>query len=110
MRAAKTHAEERAAAAGAEAALGATYEELAAAFEHAERLERGVLPRARAALDGTRRGHAQGMLRYLDVVEGQRGVADVEADYLESLARYHTAAAELERLTGLAPAGDGGGR
>jgi cobalt-zinc-cadmium efflux system outer membrane protein len=110
VRAAKTAAERRAAAVGADAALSMAYEELVAAFEHTERLEHGVLPRARAALDGTRRGHAQGMLRYLDVVEAQRSIADVEGDYLESLARYHTAAAELERLTGPASGGDGGGK
>lgn len=109
VRAAKTQAEQRAAALGADAALSAAYEDLAAAFEHAQRLAGGVLPRTRAALDGTRRGYAQGMLRYLDVVEAQRDVADIEGDYLESLARYHTAAAELERLTGLAPGGDSGG-
>jgi cobalt-zinc-cadmium efflux system outer membrane protein len=94
----------------ADAALGTAYEELLAAFEHATELRRRVLPRTETALEATRRGHREGVLRYLDVLDAQRTVFDVRGEYLESLARYHAAAADLERLTGLSvtdPAGDG---
>jgi cobalt-zinc-cadmium efflux system outer membrane protein len=106
----KTRAEQHAAAVSADAALGTAYEELLAAFEHATELRRRVLPRTETALEATRRGHREGVLRYLDVLDAQRTVFDVRGEYLESLARYHAAAADLERLTGLSvtdPAGDG---
>ena len=101
-RADKARAERRTAAVGAEAVLAETYEDLVAAYEHARRLADTVVPRAEAAVAGTRQAHAQGMVRSLDVLEAQRTVATVEEDHLEALARYQTAAADLERLTGLA--------
>ena len=96
-RADKARAERRTAAVGAEAALAETYEDLVAAYEHARRLADTVVPRAEAAVAGTRQAHAQGMVRSLDVLEAQRTVATVEEDHLEALARYQTAAADLER-------------
>jgi len=100
----KTRAEQHAAAVEAEAALGMAYEELLAAFEEATDLRRRVLPRAESALDETRRGFGEGVLRYLDVLDAQRTVAEVRGDYLNALARYHAAAADVARLTGAAPA------
>jgi cobalt-zinc-cadmium efflux system outer membrane protein len=104
----KTRAEQHAAAMGADAAVGVAYEELLAAFEHAAALRSRVLPRAEAALDATRRGHREGVLRWLDVLDAQRTVVDVRGEYLDSLARYHAAAADLERLTGLSVSDAGG--
>jgi outer membrane protein, heavy metal efflux system len=96
----RTRAEKEAATLGAEVALRATYEELVAAFEQARDLHDHVLPPSQRALDAARRGYAQGMLRYLDVLDAQRTVAELRGDYLEALGRFHTAAADLERLTG----------
>jgi outer membrane protein TolC len=90
----------RAAAIGAAAAAHAAHAEMTAAFEEARTIERKVLPRVRAALAETRRGYAAGGVRLLEVREAERSVAEGESAYLEALARYHTAAAALERLTG----------
>lgn len=98
----KTRAEQRAVAVGADATLSVTYEELLAAVEQARQLKGRVLPRTQEALEGTRRAYTQGVLRYLDVLDAQRTVSELEGDYLEALARYHAAAADLERLTGIA--------
>ncbi len=105
----KMRAEQRAAALGAAAALRADHEEMTAAYEEARTLETAVVPRARAALRETSRGYGEGRLRYLEVLEAERTIAELEQRWLETLARYHTTAADVERLTGgptLAVAGE----
>lgn len=101
----QTRAEEHAVTVGADTALSTTYEELVAAFEQAQDLRTQVLPRMRLALDGSRRGYVAGQLRYLDVLDAQRTVAEVQGEYLDALARYHASAADVERLTGVAATG-----
>ncbi len=96
----KARAEQQAAALGAEAALRAGYEAMAAAYDEAGVLAARVLPRAKATLAETRRGYGEGRLRHLEVLEAERSLAELESEHLETLARYHTAAADLERLTG----------
>lgn len=105
----KTRSEQHAATLGAETALSTTYEELLAAFEQASDLRNRVLPVTQSALEGARRGYEQGFVRYLDVLDAQRTVAELQGEYLEALARYQTAATDLERLTGI-PATDAVGR
>jgi outer membrane protein, heavy metal efflux system len=97
----KTHAEQHAATVLADATLSVTYEGLVAAFEQARQLKDRVLPRTQTALEATRRAYAQGVVRYLDVLDAQRSVSELQGDYLEALARYHAAAADLERLAGI---------
>jgi len=96
----KMRAEQRAAELGAAATLRADYEEMTAAYEEARTLEAEVLPRTRVALRETRRGYGEGRLRYLEVLEAERTITELEQRWLETLARYHTTAVELERLTG----------
>lgn len=96
----RARAEQRAAAMGAAAAVHAAHAEMTTAFEDARTIERTVRPRIRTALAETRRGYATGGVRLVEVREAERSVAEVESTYLEALARYHTAGAELERLTG----------
>lgn len=96
----RARAEQRAAAIGAAAAVHAAHAEMTTAFDDARRIERTVLPRIRAALAETRRGYAAGGVRLLEVRDAERSIAEMESAHLEALARYHTAAAELERLTG----------
>jgi cobalt-zinc-cadmium efflux system outer membrane protein len=98
----RARAEQRAFAIGAAAAVRAAHAEMAVAFEEADAIERRVLPRVRTALAETRRGYAAGGVRLLEVRDAERSLAEAEGTYLEALARYHTAAAELARLTGTA--------
>jgi len=67
-----------------------------------------VLPVAQAALAQTRAAYGQGLLRSIDVLDAQRTLFELRADRVRALAAYHTAAAEVERLTGvpLAHAGE----
>ncbi|MEO6027252.1 MAG: TolC family protein, partial [Candidatus Binatia bacterium] len=99
-RVSKMRAEQRAAELGAAATLRADHEEMTAAYEEARTLEAEVLPRARTALRETRRGYGEGRLRYLEVLEAERTITELEQRWLETLARYHTTAVEVERLTG----------
>lgn len=96
----KTRAEQQAAIASVEGAMAAAHEELLAAYDQANELEQGVVPRLRSALDGARRGYAAGALRYLDVLDAQRGLVEARGAHVEAVGRYHTAATTLERLTG----------
>lgn len=96
----RARAERRAAAVSAAAAVHAAHADMTSAFDEAQTIERRVLPRVQAALAQTRRGYAAGGVRLLELREAERSIAEVEGTYLEALARYHTAAATLERLTG----------
>ena len=43
-----------------------------------------MLPSSRAALAETRRGHREGVLRYVDVLAAERSVAEHESAYLDA--------------------------
>ena len=44
--------------------------------------------------------YAQGALRYVDVLDAQRTLFDLRDQYVESLANYQRALADVERLAG----------
>jgi cobalt-zinc-cadmium efflux system outer membrane protein len=102
----KSRVERDAITLSAEASFNASYEELLAAFEQSRDLRARVIPRAEKALDDVRDAYAQGALRHLDILDAQRTLAELRAEYLEALAAYHLAAADLERLTGISPITD----
>jgi cobalt-zinc-cadmium efflux system outer membrane protein len=105
----KVGAERRAAHVAKEQAVRAEYAELEAAYDEAQALDAAVLPRVRAALAETRRGYDAGRLRYLEVLEAERAIAETEEEYLSALARFHTTAAELSRLVGASAVTETGG-
>ena len=94
------------AAAQRQAAEAAAYAALAAAWQDGGGVRRGdrpshrVLPVVQAALEQTRTAYRQGQLRSIDVLDAQRTLFELRADRLRALAAYHTAAAEVARLTG----------
>ncbi|NIQ01614.1 MAG: hypothetical protein GWM98_15520, partial [Nitrospinaceae bacterium] len=45
-------------------------------------------------------GYRFGKFGFLDVLDSQRTLFEARARYLKTLARYHQAVAEVERLTG----------
>ena len=96
----KARAEREAAAAAVRAAVAAAYGELAAAHEQATRLREDVIPEAQGAFDGARAAYRQGAFRMVDVLDAQRTLFDLRADYVAALETFHVQAAELERLTG----------
>ena len=80
--------------------LNQTYRELATAFRHATSLETDALPAATEMFNAATRAYEQGKLDYLNVLDTQRTLFEVKNDYLESLAVYHSAKTEIERLVG----------
>jgi cobalt-zinc-cadmium efflux system outer membrane protein len=99
-RLAKAGEERRAAEAQVRAALAEAYGALSRAFVEATRLHTEVLPGAQRAFDAVSEGYRQGKFGLLDVLDAQRTLFEARGRYLEALAAYHQAMAEVERLIG----------
>lgn len=83
-----------------ESSLSSLYLELATAHTEASALQQRAIPAAKLAYEGTRRAFTEGELPYLDVLDTQRTLFELEHRYLDALVAYHTASAELEALLG----------
>jgi cobalt-zinc-cadmium efflux system outer membrane protein len=59
-----------------------------------------VLPGALKAFDGVNEGYRFGKFGYLDVLDSQKIFFKAKSQYLDSLANYHMAIVDIERLTG----------
>lgn len=79
--------------------LAVAYRNLADAFDEIKTLEAEVLPSAESAYKSIFEGYRQGKFNFLDVLDSQRTLFDARFQYLTALADYHTAVAEIERLT-----------
>jgi cobalt-zinc-cadmium efflux system outer membrane protein len=99
-RLAKAEEEQRSATVQAHAALGEAYAALAAAYAAATALKHDALPGAQSAFDATSEGYRQGKFGFLDVLDAQRTLFEVRGQYIEALATYHQAVADVERLIG----------
>ena len=97
---AKGREERRAVEARLEANLADAYQALANALVEVTDLRDKVLPGAESVLAATRRGYGEGKFDYLAVLDAQRTFFYAKARYIESLASYHTARADVERLIG----------
>lgn len=64
-----------------------------------------IIPGAQKAFDGFTEGYRFGKFGYLDVLDSQKTLFEAKGQYLEALADYHKATADVERLIGepLAP-------
>jgi len=82
------------------ATLADTYQALSSAFIEVTDLKNEVLPGAESAFDAARRGYSEGKFDYLMVLDAQRTFFYSRARYIESLAAYHGAKADVERLIG----------
>ncbi|HEY5867916.1 MAG TPA: TolC family protein [Candidatus Tectomicrobia bacterium] len=99
-RLAKAGEERRAAEVQVRTALAEAYGALASAFVEATRLQNEVLPGAQQAFDAVSEGYRQGKFGFLDVLDAQRTLFESRGRYLETLAAYHRAVAEVERVIG----------
>jgi cobalt-zinc-cadmium efflux system outer membrane protein len=59
-----------------------------------------ILPGAQKAFDGVNEGYRFGKFGYLDVLDSQKLFFKAKSQYLDSLANYHMAIVDIERLTG----------
>ena len=96
----KARHERHAAEVGAGAALRAVHESLRASFAEASALRDRILPQAEAAYDGLREGYLRGLFRYVEVLDAQRTLFELRGREVDALRDYHSAVAEIERLTG----------
>jgi cobalt-zinc-cadmium efflux system outer membrane protein len=77
-----------------------TYQSLAQAHGEAATLHEQALPAAQRAFDAAQEGYKQGKWGYLEVLDSQRTLFGVRAQWIDALSSYHKALAESERLIG----------
>lgn len=92
--------ERRAAEVKAHAALFGAHKTLNEAYHSAVTLRDDVLPRAHDVFERTQEGYRLGKFPYLDMLDAQRALFNVETQYLEALSAYHLTLADMERLIG----------
>lgn len=83
-----------------QAALAAAYAQLTTAHSKAVILRDEALPPATEAYEAIRRAFDQGDLGFLDVLDAERTLIDFRQQYLDTLAAYHGAVAQIEGLIG----------
>ena len=91
--------ERRAAIAEATVGLRQAHQILSASYQEAALLKDVVLPAARDALDMARLGLQQGAVTDLQVLKAQRELFRAKTRRIDALEAYHTAVADIERLT-----------
>lgn len=70
-----------------------------AAKSEALGIRANMIPKAEQALSATRQGYERGAFTYLEVLEAQRTLRDLQAREISALRKFHLAKAELDRLT-----------
>jgi cobalt-zinc-cadmium efflux system outer membrane protein len=80
--------------------LERAYQALSSAYAEAAELKENVLPGAEGVFEASKTGYVKGKLDYLNVLDAQRTFFNAKARYVNALASYHTAKAEIERLIG----------
>lgn len=79
-------------------------ERVRARRDEADLLRRDVLPGARSAYDAATIGFENGKFSFLEVLDAQRTLFTAKSQYLNALANFHRAQAELDSLLGQAEA------
>lgn len=81
-------------------ALQEAYNRLEASYHEVQQLEEQVLPGAETAFEAAQIGYRQGKFDYLEVLDAQRTLFSSRTRYIQALAEYNRAVAEVERLVG----------
>ena len=76
---------------------------LDAARDTAAALQAQIIPVAEQAFAFAQEGYRQGKFSYLEVLDAQRTLFDAQRDLIDALQGFHTARADLERLSAAAP-------
>ena len=76
------------------------YQALVFAHSQATAIKSELLPGARKAFEAVNEGYRFGKFGFLDALDSQKTLFRTRYLYLEALAAYHKAAAEVNRLTG----------
>jgi cobalt-zinc-cadmium efflux system outer membrane protein len=78
--------------------LSAAYARLAASHREAKTLGEEALPAARETFRATQEGYERGKFDLLRVLDAQRTLVETANQYLDALASYHRARADVQRL------------
>ncbi|MHC4630513.1 MAG: TolC family protein [Planctomycetota bacterium] len=97
---AKAREEQRAAHTRIQMELVKSYQLLSSAYTEATELDENVLQGAEGVFEASKTGYIRGKLDYLNVLDAQRTLFGAKARYIDTLASYHTAKADVERLIG----------
>lgn len=92
-------AERRHADVTASADLIAQYTAWKSAHHRARALRTTVIPAMEEALQASRDGYQEGKFEFLTLLDAQRKLFEANASLLNTLAAYHAAAVQIERLT-----------
>ena len=92
--------EQRAISLGVKTDLAEAYNRLEMALAEILAIKSELLPGAQQAFDAAQIGYRAGKYGYLEVLDTQRTLSEAKSGYLNVLADYHKAAADVERLTG----------
>jgi cobalt-zinc-cadmium efflux system outer membrane protein len=76
------------------------FTELSVSLNKVRALQASILPGAKEVFDASREAYTEGKIDYLNVLDAQRTFFEVRVQYIEVLANYHKAHADIERLTG----------
>jgi cobalt-zinc-cadmium efflux system outer membrane protein len=76
------------------------YKALSNSYTEATELNENILQGAESVFQASRTGYSQGKLDYLHVLDAQRTLFEAKGQYIEALAAYHKARADVERLIG----------
>ena len=96
----KAQAEKRAMEVTIKKNLLETYNTLVFFHSQVISIKTQILPGAQKAFDGVSEGYRFGKFGYLDVLDSQKTFFQAKRQYLDSLANYHIAVADVERLIG----------
>jgi cobalt-zinc-cadmium efflux system outer membrane protein len=84
---------------GVLAELAEAFQVLVISHDEAITLRNDVLPAAEKALEGSRDGFSMGKYSHIEVIDAQRTLFGLKLQHLEALVAYHSARADVERLT-----------
>jgi cobalt-zinc-cadmium efflux system outer membrane protein len=96
----KSYEEQRAARIKVMNQFNQIYTELSVSLNKIKALQASILPGAREVFDASRVAYTEGKIGYLNVLDAQRTFFEVRRQYIEVLANYHKARADIERLIG----------
>ena len=97
---AKVFEERKSAEVTVRTAFATAYGVLSAATTTVTALKDEVLPGAQSAFDAVTFGYRIGKFDFLEMLDAQRTLFEVRGSYIDALAEYHKAVADVERLIG----------
>ena len=90
----------QAAAIGLRKTLSNSYRNLSLAYDEFQTLKGKILPAAEQAFEAAGIGYRAGKFSFIETLDAQRTLFEVNTQYVEALAAYHQARTDVERLTG----------